>query len=401
MKKKIKGWWGVWIIPAGLGAGVMGLATQGAITVPGPPEGATRRLPILAVPAPRDAVVEAPATPAAHPAVLRPSPAALAANGEPSRVSPRVILLLKDGSKLLGCLDTNTLAFKTALTGDVSIPLARVRTMRWPAGETNAVLTFMNGDQLNGRPSGSGMHLKTIFGEWKISWPMVTQLQVDASSIPGSAAVAVVHRWSGEEDARDSEGNAHGRLVNGVTFAPGISGKAFNFDGRDAAVEFPEESGNFGTNDFTISFWMRPQADSCALLSKRPAANCDHLVFWDIRGGKTGLGFGAHSGSGDWVHLPCEARIEDAEFHHVAIARQATTFTLYLDGVVKKSANSAGLLNLADHTPLRLGANPCIGVDGTLPFKGQVDEILLYDRALCAAEVESLFLEQRAKPEKQ
>jgi len=49
----------------------------------------------------------------------------------------------------------------------------------------------------------------------------------------------------------------NGTLMNGCTFADGIIGKAFTFDGVDDYVSLPNNSLNF-TGDFSVSFWINP-----------------------------------------------------------------------------------------------------------------------------------------------
>jgi hypothetical protein len=39
--------------------------------------------------------------------------------------------------------------------------------------------------------------------------------------------------WQGESNAYDSKGSNHGSMVNGATYAPGIAGQAFRFDGGE------------------------------------------------------------------------------------------------------------------------------------------------------------------------
>src|SRR5437879_1780799 len=88
-----------------------------------------------------------------------------------------------------------------------------------------------------------------------------------APSFLGAEAIATVpacvtppsgltHWWPAEGNVNDVVGSANGTLQNGATFALGEAGQSFSFDGVDDSVSFGNTAGNFGTNDFTIEFWI-------------------------------------------------------------------------------------------------------------------------------------------------
>src|SRR5205085_1655519 len=52
----------------------------------------------------------------------------------------------------------------------------------------------------------------------------------------------MVSWWPGDGHARDIQGSNNGRLLGGTTFAPGVVGQAFSFDGMGAYVEVPDNA---------------------------------------------------------------------------------------------------------------------------------------------------------------
>src|SRR4051812_21186843 len=63
--------------------------------------------------------------------------------------------------------------------------------------------------------------------------------------------------WAGDGNANDLVGVNNGALQNGTTFAAGRVGQSFAFDGMDDSVSFGNAIGNFGTNNFSIAFWVQ------------------------------------------------------------------------------------------------------------------------------------------------
>src|SRR5688572_2771748 len=76
------------------------------------------------------------------------------------------------------------------------------------------------------------------------------------------------HWWPGENDPSDQMSRIPARTLGDLTYVPGRVGNAFQFDGRDDEIIFPEGIGNFETNNFTLEFWVKTKAGG-QLLNKR------------------------------------------------------------------------------------------------------------------------------------
>jgi len=84
----------------------------------------------------------------------------------------------------------------------------------------------------------------------------------------------------------------------------------------------------------------------------------------------------------------------DGNFHHIAavIDRTAQTLSLYVDSVSQGSVAIGTTGSLVNSGNLYLGINTQDFVGSTaVPFNGVVDELSLYDRALTADEITSIF----------
>src|SRR3954451_24091110 len=82
----------------------------------------------------------------------------------------------------------------------------------------------------------------------------------------------LVAQWSAENDAVDSVGSYNGTTMN-ISYVPGYAGSAFGFDGT-GWVDVGPTIGVFGTNDFTIDFWIQTtSSDPQTILSRRAFCN--------------------------------------------------------------------------------------------------------------------------------
>jgi len=97
--------------------------------------------------------------------------------------------------------------------------------------------------------------------------------------------------------------------------------------------------------------------------------------------------------AGNYVRLQSARVVNDGFFHHVALVRQTTNLTLYLDGSFETSGSSTGLVSIGTSVALTAGTSPCVGSDGglTTNYAGDLDELSFYNRSLQASEIQSIY----------
>jgi hypothetical protein len=165
----------------------------------------------------------------------------------------------------------------------------------------------------------------------------------------------------------------------------------FTFNGK-GGINFGS-AGAFGTGDFTIAFWIATSAHSeQAALEKR--TTCGPGTYWSIRVASSGGLYVEIHDQGQYVSFVGTTIVADASFHHVSVARQGTTLTLYVDGHVDGSSSSTKVVNVSSKAKFTAGTSVCDGTagDGTVPFLGQIDEIEVFNSALSPSELELIFL---------
>src|SRR5439155_12311465 len=92
----------------------------------------------------------------------------------------------------------------------------------------------------------------------------------------------LVSWWRGNRDGSDAAGTNNSTLMSGISFSEGKVGQAFTFNGIDSQLNFGNTVGNFGTNDFTIDFWIRTTGTSHqSLIEKWPT--CAFSSVWYTR----------------------------------------------------------------------------------------------------------------------
>jgi hypothetical protein len=212
----------------------------------------------------------------------------------------------------------------------------------------------------------------------------------------GSLALAqpadMVNWWKADGNASDSAGSANGTVSGSVAFVPGRYGHAFDFNGGE--VQCGNSAGNFGTDDFTIAFWIRNPAQPVGLqvISKRPV--CNFGSFFDIQGGSGPTGSGiyieAYSGTGGANKILINAtEMFDDRWHHIVFRRQGTSVVTARDGVIINTFTSSGVTSISNTATLRFAGGPCIGFGGIQRYQGLLDDIRFYNRFLSDQELRS------------
>jgi len=214
----------------------------------------------------------------------------------------------------------------------------------------------------------------------------------------------LVARWSGDGNAKDSAGHLDGQVSGGLRYVPGPAGQAFQFDGGSAKVDFGAATGNFGTRDFTVVFWMKTDSKIPleAFLDKKPT--CDaRYSHWTITsgGGEPRVAgvliFAINEGVNTASDCLTSSRpMNDGQWHHIAWVRQSTSSgscmgLAYVDGALDNSKAYPKAVDIANDAPLLLGRDTCECCDGRRAYSGAAAELQLFSHALTAEEILTIY----------
>ncbi|HYF38003.1 MAG TPA: putative Ig domain-containing protein, partial [Prosthecobacter sp.] len=202
-----------------------------------------------------------------------------------------------------------------------------------------------------------------------------------AWSVSPALPAGAVSWWLAENGPGDALAANHGIMHNGVTYTTGAIGSAFNFDGVDDRVE-AADSASLRPSVMTLEAWVKPAASGVPVNGVVAAKTTGTA-------GTDGYGFGQLGSSdafGFWINDRATNRVTATlapdVWSHVVATYDGSTMKLYVNGGLISSRSYSGAI-VHSSSPLVIGNNG----GGAYAWSGGVDEVMLYNRAISAAEV--------------
>jgi pimeloyl-ACP methyl ester carboxylesterase len=202
------------------------------------------------------------------------------------------------------------------------------------------------------------------------------------------APSGLVSWWTAEGSAKDSSGNTNnGTLQNGATFTTGKVGQAFSFNGNSQYVTVPDSPSLTQSQEITVEAWVRPAelptGEWMSVVTKdNPGSGPYHLlvrrdgsVSWQVV-------------TSAWVEINSGTdRISPGGFSHIAGSYNAATgaFCVYVNGKATCTQLSGSMRT--NSNALKIGGD----LYNSLFFKGEIDEVSIYNRALSTSEIQAIF----------
>ena len=189
--------------------------------------------------------------------------------------------------------------------------------------------------------------------------------------------------------ALDVSGHGNGGTIHGADrIGNGGCGGALLLNGNGSYVDVPYTDANHPTDAITVSAWF--YTDSYApqvLLSSyhdggyRLGFADGNDLWWTVR----------LEGAGD-ISVPVRHDgITLGEWHQVTGTYDGSMVSVYLDGILRNQVNASGAIHYGNMNDVIVGADAGTGSspDTECPrfFRGGIDEVRIYDRALSYGEV--------------
>jgi len=213
------------------------------------------------------------------------------------------------------------------------------------------------------------------------------------------------HFWDFDEGkgkiARDQMGVPRGRnkvdayLINAywqklaVGYAVGITGNDNSY------VTFGDSIGQFGREDFTVAFWVKTKdnLDLFDLIGNRESFG--HGNFFAVRmtrDGYVSAEVDEDARGNNYIGVKSkQRRLNDGEWHHIAVTRNGGNLALYIDGDFSNSGKARGTADIRNRNPFKLGRSL---VDrGTRRFAPNAlfDDVAIYSDDLSASQIRGLY----------
>lgn len=237
--------------------------------------------------------------------------------------------------------------------------------------------------------------------------PLATHAQTCICPPPGMVAW-----WPGDGNPNDIVGGNPATLVSGATFAVGRVAQSFSLDGVNDGISISKSPAlNLGASDFTIDAWVKFTqivGGSGPIFVNYAGVPYYHLVV--DQNGRAQVSFrpgvAIVGGSNPGVTATGTTALNDGKWHHVAGVRSRATALIYVDGQLEGSATNPVVLTVnwggvdtsgcqfarigSVHTTsghcTSLNPNPA-----EARFQGLIDEVEVFNRALCATEIQAIF----------
>lgn len=278
-------------------------------------------------------------------------------------------------------------AVKSVAVGNTFTPQVSVL----PTNAGNKALTWSSSDSsVVAVDAASGIVTALTVGGQAV----ITATATDGSEVSASYTVNVtdgkVAHYAFDGDLDDSfQLNGKGEVtgakvdsptVGNITYGNGVLGQAAIFNGT-SGIRLPD--GLIDSNTYTVSMWLNPEQLTDATTTFFGAATKNSWISFVPQngGGKTLLWSGEA-----WYDAISAMKIPVNTWTHVAFTVSNGTVKVYLNGVEQFSGEGFPNVFKNKNGVFALGVNYW-----DAPFKGMIDELKIYSRALKSDEVQEEY----------
>jgi hypothetical protein len=239
----------------------------------------------------------------------------------------------------------------------------------------------------NTRTASNGTHTLTARardGAGNVTTSAAVTVTVSNTAATGLIAAYGFNAGSGTSTA-DATGTGHTGTLSGPTWTTaGKNGNALSFDGVNDYVSVADANDLDLTTGMTLEAWVRPAALAnwnTVLMKQGSASTLAYTLYandgspWPAVTVRIGTNDQSATGASQ---LPLNT------WTHLAGTYDGTALRLYVNGVQVGSRPQTGSM-LTSTLSLRIGGNAVWGEY----FKGVIDDVRIYNRALTAAEIQS------------
>jgi uncharacterized repeat protein (TIGR02543 family) len=221
-----------------------------------------------------------------------------------------------------------------------------------------------------------------------------------------------------DHSASDTSGNNNHGIIHNVQATEdrhASPNSAMLFNGQDAWIEIPNSSLYDALSNITISMWISPQRGANgenragSLIGKQPSGyhTTSHTPYSSNHGGLFDLELSYQdnalklyfcsqfNGSGSEGHVAENVSLQYDQWQHIAItvSRTENRVKFFVNGelvddvIYSVYINIGHILSQLTNEPIRIGKRKDADFNPAYYFKGRMDDIKIYNRALIADEI--------------
>ena len=201
----------------------------------------------------------------------------------------------------------------------------------------------------------------------------------------------------------DTTGRAHANVGLPILGGKKSGGNYLEFDGSSDNISVADNSALDITGDMTMSCWVALDSSEngnlCMIANKRDGSDytAPYYMFFEDRSGQNKYGAFLGGGSPNYIAVGSNDNFDGVygKWDHVCFTVSGTTVSMYVNGAFDASGTFTGSRQTND-VPLKI-AGPYTDGGSNYMMAGKIASLLIYNKALSAAEVKSNFNSQRRR----
>ena len=280
--------------------------------------------------------------------------------------------------------------------------------LAYTGAQPNSITYTSQTDSYIGWGSNSGVNFQYADGD--IDDVRVYNYALDASAIsslystytppaPSIPTSGLIGAWNLNETSgasiADSSGNSvTGTWVDGANndvteeTTAGKSGNALTFDGSSTFITMGDVNAYDGLSTITLSAWIKTTYTAEQEIFDKSTCTGFGGGTFELSMESPGKGgvYLTHGGASDYVLTT--GSIADGSWHMLTATYDGSTIKIYVDGTLD-SLTSVSAFTLDSNSDTVSIGGYCNG--GSFPFNGNIDDVLIYNRALSASEISTMY----------
>ena len=306
----------------------------------------------------------------------------------------QITVELRDGSRLVGTPSILSLSLRTSFA-KLDLPLKLIESVEIVDENKTAKVHCTNGDIVQGTLLADAITINTAFDRVAVPVKSIVRIAASAGGAHGLPSglrrgLLVFYSFDKNEESVATDQGASGRdgKVHGAKWtSDGAVGGALKFDGDESYVEIPARDFPTGSEPRSLAAWVfQDSIKQRYYVVGYGGLNTGEEFRISVNEFEPGQ-FSLETRFGGWHS---KASLANNRWYHLAVTwRGDAPPKFYVNG--SESAVAGTWLSPAVRTTSEWGRIGTGGSYGGYFFKGKIDEVGLWNRALTSSEVQTLY----------